>query len=329
MRCLICGSADLRLLHERVRDRFGVAGGEYRFMCCRRCDSATLEAPPDQDAIAAMYPQHYTFRQAAGRRSGFRALLSEVEWRLFYEPTYRRRVAALRRLTGLRHGRILEVGCGSGLLLAHFRNAGYDVEGVELSAADAAYARQRFGLAVRHGSVETMALSPDRYDAVVLFNVLEHILAPAAMLADVFRVLRPGGFVVVGVPVVDSLYARLLGARWGAVTEAPRHVSIPSFKGLIGLVERAGFGDIRSTPAPLVERAGGLILSLMPSAATTMSYGRGLPLVALVRRIAAAALMPAALVLALAEQAPWQRPRRTETMIFSGRKAPEGASRVP
>ena len=328
MRCLICGGAELSVLYEHVRDRFGVAAGDYRFFRCHDCESATLDAPPSADAVAALYPEHYTFRSAGAERSPLRTALAAVEWRLFYAPTYRRRVAIVRRLTGLRHGRLLEVGCGGGLLLAHFRDAGFEVEGVELSAADAVHARERFGLTVRHGSIETLPLGRDRYDAVVLINVLEHILDPAAMLVRVREVLRPDGCIVVGAPVVDSAYARLLGARWGAVTEAPRHVSIPSFQGVVGMLRRAGFGEVTTAPAPLAERAGELVLSLLPSAATNVSYGRGAAVGAVARRCLGGLLMAPALVLALLEQASWQRPRRTETMLFCGRKTPGGADRV-
>lgn len=328
MRCLICGSTKLGALYDGVRDRYGVADGEYRFLRCHACGSATLDAPPTADDVAALYPDRYTFNRADGERSGLRATLAALEWRLFYEPTYRRRVMLFRRLTGLRRGRVLEIGCGPGLLLAQFRDAGYDVEGVELSAADATHGRERYGLAIREGRVETAPLERNRYDAVVMMNVVEHILDPAAVLARAFEVLRPGGCVVAGVPVLDSPYARLLGASWGAVTEAPRHVSIPSFGGTLELLRRAGFTEVRSAPAPLAERAGGLVLSLLPSAATTLSYGRRAALGGVARRCAAALIMAPALVLAALEGLPWYRPRRTEMMLFAGCKPEGGGERV-
>jgi|RhiMetdeSRZDD1v2_1073273.scaffolds.fasta_scaffold06269_8 SAM-dependent methyltransferase len=328
MRCLICGSTSLGALYEGIRDRYGVADGEYRFLRCHACGSATLDAPPAAEDVAALYPARYTFNRADGERSGLRATLAALEWRLFYEPTYRRRVTLFRRLTGLRQGRVLEIGCGPGLLLAQLRDAGYDVEGVELSAADATQGRERYGLAIREGRVETLSLEHDRYDAVVMMNVVEHILDPAAVVARAYEVLRPGGWVVAGVPVVDSPYARLLGASWGAVTEAPRHVSIPSFEGTVGLLRRAGFAEVGSAPAPLAERAGGLVLSLLPSAATTVSYGRQASLSGVARRCAAALMMAPALVLAGLEELPWHRPRRTEMMLFCGRKPDGGAQRV-
>lgn len=328
MRCLICGSPKLGMLYEHVRDRYGVAPGEYCFLQCHGCGSATLETPPSADDVAGLYPERYTFNRADGERSVLRAALASLEWRVFYAPTYRRRVAIFRGLTGLRRGRVLEIGCGPGLLLAQFRDAGYDVEGVELSAADAAHGRERYGLAIREGRVETLALERDRYDAVVLINVLEHILEPGPLLTRAYDVLRPGGWVMAGVPVLDSPYARLLGARWGAVTEAPRHVSIPSFSGTVGLLRHAGFAEVRSAPAPLAERAGGLVLSLLPSAATTVSYQRPSALAGMARRCLAALMMGPALGLAALEQLPWQRPRRTEMMLFCGRKPDGGARRV-
>ena len=325
MRCLICGSTKLGALYDGIRDRYGVAAGDYRFLRCDACGSATLDAPPAAGDVAALYPERYTFNRAAGERSPLRATLAALEWRLFYAPTYRRRVAIFRRLTGLRRGRLLEIGCGPGLLLAHFRDAGYDVEGVELCAADAAQGRERYGLPIREGHVEALPLERGRYDAVVMINVLEHILDPAAVLSRACDVLRPGGCMVAGVPVVDSPYARLLGGRGGAVTEAPRHVSIPSFAGTVGLLRRAGFGDVTSAPAPLAERAGGLVLSLLPSAATTVSYRRPSALAGVARRCAAALMMGPALALAALEQLPWQQPRRTEMMLFCGRKLDGGA----
>jgi SAM-dependent methyltransferase len=327
MRCLICGSATLDGLYDHVRDRFGVVGGEHRFLQCRACDSATLEAPPTAETVASVYPERYTFNGSGGERSVVRAVLAALEWQLFYAPTYRRRVAIVRRLTRLRRGRLLEIGCGAGLLLVHLRNAGYDVEGVELSGDDAAHGRERYGLSIREGRVESLPLERDGYDAVVLINVLEHILDPATLVRRAYEVLRPGGCLVIGVPVLDSAYARLLGAHWGAVTEAPRHVSLPSFRGIVGLLRGSGFSEVTSAPAPLAERAGDLVLSLLPSAATTMSYRRVSALTAVVRRFVAALMMGPALLLAVLELLPWQRPRRTETMLFCGRK-PGGDHRV-
>ena len=123
MACLFCGSAALEPLYEGIRDHYGIDQETRRFIRCRDCGSAILDPLPSPKELAALYSSDYTFKPAPGS-SALRGFLQTVEWRCFYEPGYRRRVALIRELTGLRAGLVLEVGCGSGLFLRHLRTAG-------------------------------------------------------------------------------------------------------------------------------------------------------------------------------------------------------------
>ena len=319
MACPFCGSAALEPLYEGIRDHYGIDQEIRRFVRCRDCRSATLDPLPSPEELAALYSSDYTFKPAP-ESSTLRRLLQTVEWRCFYEPGYRRRVALIRELTGLRAGRVLEVGCGSGLFLRHLRTAGYTVEGVETSKSDVAYARESSGLTVFEGTLEELPLEPGRYDAVVMVYVLEHIPDPAATLARIHTLLKPGGWTVLGLPVMDSGQARWLGARWSAITEAPRHVAIPSAAGARRLLENAGFENIRWAPSPLGENAGHIVLSLLPAAATPRSYGGAGGLGLLARRAAGAFLMLPSLVLAAVERLPGGPEATAGTMFFCGRR---------
>jgi SAM-dependent methyltransferase len=319
MACLFCGSAALAPLYEGIRDHYGVDPHIRRFLRCRDCGSAILDPLPSPEDLTALYSSDYTFKPAPGR-SVLHRLLQAVEWRCFYEPGYRRRVALIRELTGLRAGRVLEVGCGSGLFLRHLREAGYAVEGVETSKGDVTYAREASGLTVFEGALEAAPLEPGRYDAVVMVYVLEHIPDPAATLARIHTLLKPGGWAVLGLPVMDSGQARWLGARWSAVTEAPRHVAIPSAAGARRLLEMAGFEEIRWAPSPLGENAGHIALSLLPAAATPRSYGEAGTTGILARRAAGALLMLPSLLLAAVERLPGGPEARAGTMFFCGRR---------
>ena len=319
MACLFCGSAALAPLYEGIRDHYGVDPHIRRFLRCRDCGSAILDPLPSPEDLTALYSSDYTFKPAPGR-SALHRLLQVVEWRCFYEPGYRRRVALIRELTGLRAGRVLEVGCGSGLFLRHLREAGYAVEGVETSKGDVTYAREASGLTVFEGALEAAPLEPGRYDAVVMVYVLEHIPDPAATLARIHTLLKPGGWTVLGLPVMDSGQARWLGARWSAITEAPRHVAIPSAAGARRLLEMAGFEEIRWAPSPLGENAGHIALSLLPAAATPRSYGEAGTTGILARRAAGALLMLPSLLLAAVERLPGGPEARAGTMFFCGRR---------
>ncbi len=326
MRCLFCRCAALEPLYEGIRDRYGVDSETRRFLRCTACGSATLDSPPSPERLAQLYPADYTFKLAAPR-SVWRRLLQSLEWRLFYEPGNRGRLAVIRRLTALSGGLVLEVGCGSGLFLRHLREAGYAVEGVETSSADVRYARDQIGLTVFEGALETLPLERGHYDAVVMVYVLEHILDPAATLERIHSLLKPGGWVVLGLPVMDSGQARWLGARWSAVTEAPRHVAIPSVAGARRLLELTRFQDIRWAPSPLGENAGHIALSLLPGAATPRAYGRAGATGILVRRVAGALLMLPSLLLAAFERLPCGPDAKAGTMFFCGRKP--GDAHVP
>ncbi|MGH7355996.1 MAG: class I SAM-dependent methyltransferase [Candidatus Rokuibacteriota bacterium] len=309
MACLVCRSARLAPLYSGVRDHYGVASGTFAFLRCDDCGSATLDPLPTAERLAALYAPEYTFKPRG-------SWLAALEWRLFYRRGYAARLRIIRALTGVGAGRVLEVGCGSGLFLRFLRDAGYTVEGIETSKTDADYARERFGLEVRTGSLETVTLPADAFDLALLVYVMEHMPDPHGALAWIRRALKPGGRVVLGLPVIDSGQARLLGARWSAVTEAPRHVLLPSFDGAVRLLSAAGFHDIVAVPSPALENAGHVALSWLPAAATPLTGPRPAP-GALLRRLAGGLLLAPALVVALAER--WPR-GRAGTMFFCGRK---------
>jgi SAM-dependent methyltransferase len=319
MACLFCSSTTLAPLYEGIRDHYGVAEGTHRFLRCCDCGSATLDPLPSSEHLLTLYPSDYTFKPERGR-SALQRFLQTIEWRCFYEPGFLQRVALMRRLTGLRGGLVLEVGCGSGLFLRYLRKSGYAVEGVETSKTDVMYARERFGLTVFEGTLETLPLELGHYDAVVMVNVLEHIPDPAATVARIHSLLKPGGWVVLVLPVIDSGQARWLGARWSAVTEAPRHVAIPSTAGARRLLGAAGFEDIRWMPSPLAENAGHIVLSLLPAAATPNSYGKVGGAGILARRVAGALLMLPSLLLAAVERLPGGPDAKAGTMFFCGRR---------
>jgi len=112
-------------------------------------------------------------------------------------------------------GRLLDVGCGHGLLLDEARRMGYDVLGLELSRAAAGHARDVLGLPVEEEPVEAFAdAAPDRFDAIVLADVIEHLEDPAAAFDACAALLADGGVLCVITPDPSAPLARAAGARW-------------------------------------------------------------------------------------------------------------------
>lgn len=162
---------------------------------------------------------------------------------------------------------------------------------------------------------------PGSFDLVSAFWVMEHLPSARGLVETMRRLVRPGGWLVLAVPQVDSLQAAYLGGRWVNVVEAPRHLSLPSRRGIHRLCAEAGLEEVRVLPDSSIACAGMVGLSLFPDAATAHLYGGG-QAGALVKRILAAGVSLAAIPLSLAENYLLRRP--ASAIVFA-RRPPEKA----
>jgi 2-polyprenyl-6-hydroxyphenyl methylase / 3-demethylubiquinone-9 3-methyltransferase len=109
-------------------------------------------------------------------------------------------IAARARLAGRR---VLDVGCGGGLLAESLARAGAQVTGIDLApgmieAARLHAAESGLGIDYRVSAAETLAgEAPGTYDVVTCMEMLEHVPAPAATVVALARLVRPGGAVFV------------------------------------------------------------------------------------------------------------------------------------
>ncbi|MBJ7596316.1 MAG: class I SAM-dependent methyltransferase [Candidatus Dormibacteraeota bacterium] len=140
-------------------------------------------------------------------------------------------------------GRLLEVGSGRGAVLAEYRQLGWEVVGVEPAARGVELARLT-GLDVRLGKLGEQSFPIACFDAVVLNHVLEHVSDPRSLLAEVHRVLKPGGWILVRLPNAESWEARVYREDWWS-WELPRHLIHFSPPTLHMVLAAAGFRIVR------------------------------------------------------------------------------------
>lgn len=124
-----------------------------------------------------------------------------------------KKLAQLRPYRNAAPQRFLDIGCGAGGYLLAARRLGFEVVGVEPSAAHSSIARERFGLPVVTGYFEPDQFT-DPFDVVMLSHVIEHIYDPKAFLTKIARVLSPGGVLIAVTPNVESLTAAITGKYW-------------------------------------------------------------------------------------------------------------------
>jgi SAM-dependent methyltransferase len=116
----------------------------------------------------------------------------------------------LAELEKLPSGRVLDLGCGSGLLAGRARELGHRVVGVDRTEIEGV--RDRMNLFVRadlNAGIPQEAHVAAGYDVVIAADVLQHLVHPERLLRETRRVLRPGGQVLVCVPNAVHWYARL------------------------------------------------------------------------------------------------------------------------
>jgi SAM-dependent methyltransferase len=161
---------------------------------------------------------------------------------------------------------VLDIGCGPGLLLREFRDRGWQVQGTEFSEQSAAHGRDVLGVPVAVGDVRDLRFESASFDVVVMWHVLEHTPEPEQTLAEVGRVLRPGGVFLCAVPNFGSAEARFARDKWFHL-DVPRHLShftVETLRSLLSVhgftVERASFVsleyDFFSFTQTVLNRAG-------------------------------------------------------------------------
>lgn len=194
--CALCGS-------EQGRAMFRVDGS--LIVRCPLCDLVRGARRPAAPGL--VYDAEYYASDCA--KGGYANYVLDAS---INQLTFTQRLRDIERRVG-RKGRLLDVGCALGDFVAAARDAGWDAEGVEISAFAAAEARSR-GLTVRTGTLEQLRLPQASYDVVTLYDVIEHLEDPLATLREIRRILKPDGLLHLVTPNVGGLQARLLGRHW-------------------------------------------------------------------------------------------------------------------
>lgn len=268
-RCVLCGGLLGEVIFADVRDRLEISERPWTFRHCRECGSAVLDPMPSSEELLSAYPECYAFDQAP-LGGGIRRLWYALEVSLFYGPLYRRSVRQVQRVTGLRGGRMLDVGGGTGHRAAFFQRVGFDCTVLEPDERALRVARERFGLKTVGGLLEAADLPAETFDLVTFYAVVEHLPAPQETLRAATRLLRPGGWLVAMVPILAGWQLKL-GRRWHQVREAPRHVSLPTVEGMRRLLTNAGLEFRTWEGGDPLDEAGILALSLLPRSASALA----------------------------------------------------------
>ena len=138
--------------------------------------------------------------------------------------------------------RLLDVGCSSGAFLAIAKQLGFDAEGVE-PASKAAQSAIQAGFKVHSGTLQSAGFATGIFDALTLFEVIEHIKSPLELLKECRRILQPGGILLIGTGNSASWTAAVMKSRWQYfhIEHHGGHISFFNPLSMRLLAERTGF----------------------------------------------------------------------------------------
>lgn len=194
--CPLCGS-----VAQRDFVKFG-----KEFYSCTGCGLGFIHPPPTQDEIEKIYDQSYYDSWGINCGDGATERMKQA--------TFHDKLAVIEKNMPTK-GRILDIGCATGFFLDAARQRGWEPYGVELSSYSSGIAREKIGDdRVFNGQVAEAHFAHDFFDAVVMTDVIEHVVAVRPFIAEVVRILRPGGVVAITTPNPQSLSCRMLGRHW-------------------------------------------------------------------------------------------------------------------
>jgi 2-polyprenyl-3-methyl-5-hydroxy-6-metoxy-1,4-benzoquinol methylase len=217
--CNVCGTA-LTVRYQEVRDP--LSGTMFSILGCKDCGLG--HTCPQPDDLAPFYDQTYY-----GNRHSFTA-----------DYCVSRRLRFLRSLGLSSAGKkLLDVGCGEGSFLCAARDAGWDVAGTEINAGPA----RELGLDVRESVAEIRDLAP--FDCITLWHSLEHLRNPMGSIAELMKLMKEDGVMLIAVPDASGIQAIWSGRHWLHL-DVPRHLHHFSLISLRRLLENNGL-DVRQS----------------------------------------------------------------------------------
>lgn len=232
--CNLCG-ADMPRPWLEVTDRF--SGEPFHLVICSQCGLIYLSPRPTTDEISAHYPDEYeAYQLDAEAMSMTQAWHSNRMWGM--------QTKFLNKHHSL-PGRLLDIGCATGEFLNTARQVGWEVYGLEMIAEYAQRARDRFNLDVIRGTLESVELPDNTYDAITMWDVLEHLPDPRYALDQCHRLLKPNGILVFSIPNLSSFDRYLFGTKWIG-WDAPRHFTLYTRETLWKALKMSGFSLVSS-----------------------------------------------------------------------------------
>lgn len=213
--CPSCGSKAIAV-KSLVKD-FSVSGESFSLMTCENCKLTFTQDVPDESEIGLYYKTEQYISHSDTNRGIINKLYHIIRWK-----TTRSKRNLVKKETGMEHGKLLDIGGGTGSFMRVMEDAGWNVVGIEPDES----ARKN---ALRINNIQLYApdkmgnLEDSSFDAITMWHVLEHVHGIKNQIRQIGRLLKKEGVLFIAVPNHNSWDARYYGVYWAA-WDVPRHL---------------------------------------------------------------------------------------------------------
>ncbi|MBP9854565.1 MAG: class I SAM-dependent methyltransferase [Candidatus Omnitrophica bacterium] len=218
---------------------------------CTQCKFARIDPLP----VRIDRPDLYTENKITERNTKKRTMIQRVARRFksFFNNISGRNKNGI-FLKKLQHylpqgGVILDGGCGAGGVLLHARDH-YECHGIEISSYLVNLANQNKGLNVRLGDLQSCDFGAQKFDAITLVSIIEHLDNPLAVVQRCHELLKPNGIFLLKTPNYQCWNRFIKQDQWVGL-RPPDHIVYFSPSNLKQILKKAGFRKIKITAYPL------------------------------------------------------------------------------
>ena len=237
--CPVCNSANISDVLQ-VKD-YTVSAESFVIVGCSSCSFRFTQDVPDANSISP----YYKSEDYISHTNTATGLINRL-----YHFVRNRTIVQKRKLmeksTGIKTGKLLDIGSGTGAFLHEMKQQGWETTGLEPDADARTVAKKVFNMALAD-SAQLYQLPADHFDAVTLWHVLEHVHDLSSYVQQIKTVLHPKGKLFIAVPNYTSADAAVYKEFWAAY-DVPRHLYHFSPRSMALLMERHGLKVLQYKP---------------------------------------------------------------------------------
>lgn len=213
--CPVCGSSNIRAFISA--NDHTVSGESFVIMACNDCTHLFTQDIPSAKDIGKYYASEDYISHSDTQEGLVNKLYHTVRKR-----TLNAKKILVQNATGKRSGQIADIGCGTGAFLNTMKHAGWNITGIEPDETARAKAASLYGIDPLPAD-EFYKLPAEKFDAITLWHVLEHVHELHAYITQLKNMLSARGKLFIAVPNYTSYDAKHYGAFWAAY-DVPRHL---------------------------------------------------------------------------------------------------------